>query len=164
MDAKSLPSISLRAPETRRDLDRLFRWEQTQKHGYDTPQDAPAPPTRMDLWAFLNSYRHSLEEQGQMRFMIDSEGDTELAVTVGCIDLCDYDAAAASAYVSIFIALSMRRRGYALAALHALAGEARDLGLKRLLAAVSPDNAPSLALFAAAGYALSEPELFALDI
>ena len=99
-----------------------------------------------------------------MRFMIDSEEDTELAVTVGCIDLYDYDDAAASAYVSIFIALSMRRRGYALAALHALAGEARDLGLKRLLAAVSPDNAPSLALFAAAGYALSEPELFALDI
>lgn len=160
----SYPHITLRPPEARRDLDRLFRWEHTQKRGYDTPADAPAPPSRMDLWAFLNAYQHSLSAQGQMRFMIDSEENDADALTVGCIDLCDYDADARTAYVSIFIAMSMRRQGYARAALNALIPQARALGLRQLLATVSPLNAASLSLFASADFFLIAPSLFSLSL
>ena len=118
----------------------------------------------MDLWAFLNAYQHSLSAQGQMRFMIDSEENDADALTVGCIDLCDYDADARTAYVSIFIAMSMRRQGYARAALNALIPQARALGLRQLLAAVSPLNAASLSLFASADFFLIAPSLFSLSL
>lgn len=145
--------VILRAPGLERDLDRLFRWELTRRRGYDAPMGAHVP-SRMDLWAFLRSYRHDLAADGQMRFMIDTDEDAEDAVTVGTVDLCDYDAGDSSAYVGIFIAEEMRGRGYGKMALQALSAEAHRLGLCVLRAVVAPENAASVRLFESAGFVL----------
>ena len=164
MKVKTLPKIYLRAPETHRDLDRLFRWEHTQRRGFDVSQDAPPAPSRMELWEFLNNYRHSLADDRQLRYMVDTDDPEEIAVTVGYVDLCDYDAATATAYVSIFTAESMRRRGYARAALSALEDRCKTLGVRHLRVAVSLSNEPSRCLFAAAGYTSGGDVLFTKDI
>lgn len=152
MDNRTAPTVILRAPEMHRDLDRLFRWELTQQRGYDVAQDAPPAPSRMELWAFLHNYHHSLVCDGQIRFMVDTEDCQEDTVTVGYVDLCDFDAESGVAYVSVFTAESMRRCGYALAALRALAEVAKTMSINRLCAVVSAANEPSQRLFASAGY------------
>ena len=153
MDNNDNNIVILRAPGLERDLDRIFRWELTRRRGYDAPTGAPVL-SRMDLWGFLRDYRHDLAADGQMRFMIDTDEGVEDAVTIGAVDLCDYDADHSSAYVGIFIAEEMRGRGYGRMALQALSAEAHRLGLDVLRAVVAPENAASVRLFESAGFVL----------
>lgn len=61
------------------------------------------------------------------------------------------------AHVHIHLAPEARSRGIGTAALRAVVGEAFDgLGLTRVLGVIRPDNQPSLAAFAKAGFALME--------
>jgi RimJ/RimL family protein N-acetyltransferase len=69
----------------------------------------------------------------------------------------DRDRARDAGEVSIAVAPQARGRGIARAALAALAAR-DDLGVATLRARVKADNAPSLALFAAAGYAETRRE------
>jgi L-amino acid N-acyltransferase YncA len=67
------------------------------------------------------------------------------------------DVAAAEAQVSIHLAPEARYRGIGVLALLAVVGEAFDgLGLARVTGVIKPDNQPSLAAFAKAGFALVE--------
>lgn len=158
------PKVILRPPEVHRDLDRIFRWELTQRRGYDVPDDAPPAPSRMQLWMFLSDYRHSLALDGQLRYMVDTEDDDEDVVTVGCVDLADYDAISQTAFVSIFTAVPLRNRGYARAALEELIIEAKGMGIKILVARVSQINDASKALFAAAGFKTDNGEKYTLEL
>ena len=67
------------------------------------------------------------------------------------------DVADAEARVSIHLAPEARYRGIGVLALRAVVGEAFDgLGLVRVIGVIKPDNQPSLAAFAKAGFALVE--------
>ena len=67
------------------------------------------------------------------------------------------DVADAEARVSIHLAPEARYRGIGALALRAVVGEAFDgFGIVRVIGVIKPDNQPSLAAFAKAGFALVE--------
>lgn len=73
------------------------------------------------------------------------------ALPYGCIDLYNYDPLNHRCAVGVMVATEHRRRGYALAMLHAL--EAQYSGIIHCLYAdIAATNTASLALFRKAGY------------
>ena len=92
-----------------------------------------------------------------------SSGSLRLyALPYGCIDLYNYDPLNRRCAVGIMVSKEYRRKGYALAMLHALeklsTGMPRELDerthyqLHTLFADIAATNTASLALFAKAGY------------
>ena len=81
-----------------------------------------------------------------------SSGSLRLyALPYGCIDLYNYDPLNLRCAVGVMVATEHRRRGYALAMLHAL--EAQYSGIIHCLYAdIAATNTASLALFRKAGY------------
>lgn len=140
--------MALRAPEPC-DVDMMFLWENDRSvwpHGRTR-----APMSRQMLWEYVHNYDADILAAGQSRMVIDIDGDA-----VGMVDLYDIDVLNRRAGVSIMIGKPYRNAGNGLAALKLLAEYAhKDLGLHQLWAVVSSDNAPSRALFAAAGYSVS---------
>lgn len=140
--------ITLRAPELC-DVDAMFLWENDRSvwpHGRTR-----APMSRQMLWEYVSNYDADVLAAGQARMVMDSGGEA-----VGMVDLYDIDVLNRRAGVSIMVGKAYRNAGYGLEALTMLAEYAReDLGLHQLWAVVSSVNAPSRALFAAAGYSVS---------
>lgn len=137
--------ISLRAPEPS-DVDAMYRME-------NDPAVWPdgftrAPMSRHMLAEYVANYSADPFAQGQLRLIIDVDGET-----AGMVDLYDVDAINRRAGVGIVVEASMRRRGIARTALNRLADYcAAALGLHQLHAVVAAANEASRALFAASGY------------
>ena len=80
-------------------------------------------------------------------YIVVADGHDTGAVRLDVVD--------GEATVHIHLAPEARYRGIGTAALRAVVGEAFDgLGLTRILGVIRPDNQPSLAAFAKAGFAL----------
>lgn len=92
--------VTLRAPEPA-DLDCLYRWENDPAQWRNTL--SPVPLSRHLLWHYLESYDGNIATAGQLRMIIVADG-----VTAGTVDLCDYSARNATAFVSIYVDLSCR--------------------------------------------------------
>lgn len=141
--------IKLRAPEPS-DLDSLYIWENDpsiRRYGAAT-----APYSRALLWDFINSYDADPFHAGQLRLMIDVEGED----TAGAIDLYSVDGKNMRAFVGIVVDPPKRGRGIALAALEELADYcSSSLGLHQLVAVVPEPNKISRQLFESAGYKLA---------
>ncbi len=142
------PAVSLRAVEPA-DVDTLFLWE-NQPETARASLAADAPVSHFQLWQYAQQPPASPLQAGEMRLVIMADG-----AAAGTIDLCDVSARHGRAFVGVFVAPEMRRRGVASAALQALIAYCRELGLHQLAAIVEKGNEPSMRLFASAGFRTS---------
>ena len=135
--------VLLRAPE-RADVDALYLWEN------DAPDTLNEPLSRLAVWTYVHDYKADIYSRREMRLMID---DIATGVTVGHIDLVDFDPKHRRAGIGIYIAEDFRRSGFASEAIELLtAYSCNNLHIKQLWAQVAADNAPSLALFRSVGF------------
>ncbi len=139
--------ITLRAVEPT-DLDALFILENdpaAAESGFTT-----APPSRRQLWEYIETYDADIHRAGQLRLMIVDNASGEV---VGAVDLSDYVVRDRRAFVGIVVKESCRRKGFGRAALGLLCRYAGEtLGLHSLAAQIAVDNAASRAVFEAAGF------------
>lgn len=139
--------IKLRAPEPE-DLDLLFDWEN------DTSMwqlsNTLTPFSRYTLKQYLESSSRSIFEAGQLRLMIVEK---EEGVTIGTIDLFDFDPYNLRAGIGILIAREYRGKGYAKMAVGAIIDYSfTRLKLHQLYCNILEDNTNSLELFKGLGF------------
>ncbi len=138
--------VVLRAVEPA-DVRALYEWENdTSLWGVS---GTIAPFSHHTLEQFIEAQRLDIYTSRQMRLMICTLEGT----AVGAIDLFEFEPQHHRAGVGIMIAPAHRGAGYGLDALKTLERYAVTyLELHQLWCNVEEDNAPSLALFARAGY------------
>ncbi len=140
-------TVRLRAPEPG-DVDRMYIWENDPSlwpYG-----SATAPLSRHLLSEYVDSYEADIFASRQLRFVIELCAGGE---AVGTLDITDFDPRDRHARIGVFVEPAHRRGGIASRAVAlALAYAADTLGIHSLLALVAADNAPSRALFSAAGF------------
>lgn len=143
MEVKEL--LTLRAMEPY-DVDFLIKWENDPR-----------------IWQYSNTIipfsRHTLEEyvmnasndiymDKQLRLMIDVDN-----VTVGCVDMFDFDPFHRRAAVGILIDVKYRGHGYAMESIRQMAEFAFDkLQLKQLYCDVSKNNEEAMHVFQKIGF------------
>ncbi len=143
--------IILRAPEPE-DLEILYRWE-------NDPDIWPVsntltPFSRYVLRQYLENSRQDIFELKQARFMIDLQHDSSPAVTIGTIDLFQYDPLHLRAGVGILIKEQQhRRQGYAGKALDLLLEYCfTTLQLHQVFCNITDGNDDSIQLFRSRGF------------
>ncbi len=143
--------IILRAPEPE-DLELLYRWENDPEVW--SVSNTLTPFSRYVLKQYLENTRHDIFEVKQVRFMIDLEEDSSPAVTIGTIDLFQYDPLHLRAGVGILIKEKKhRRQGYAGQALDILLDYCfHTLQLHQVFCNISEDNEASIQLFRSRGF------------
>ncbi len=164
------------------DLDFLYRWENDPdvwQYGdcgaatwraegviaADTPpegeekEEAPTPLerfTRDELREFIENQQFGFHAAGQLRLVICRRDPASplSGISVGFIDLFDFDPVGLRAGVGILICAPQHRgRGYGREALKLASDYARRvLGLRSLWCSVATDNTASLALFSGAKF------------
>lgn len=129
------------------DVDMLYLWENDPEVWRVSGTVAPLSYER--LCSFVQEQSYDIYATRQMRLVVEAEG-----VAVGTVDIFDFDPQHLRFGVGVLIyAQENRRRGYARAALEAVAGYAREvLGLKQIWASVASDNVASVALFESLGF------------
>lgn len=138
--------VRLRAPEPE-DLGCMFSLEN------ETPDiwrygDATGPYSRFSLRRYIEECSNDVFADRQLRLMIDN-GD----LTVGMIDLFDFDPLHSRAEVGIVMGVEHRRSGLAAVALEILVCHCfENLRIHQLVARVDVDNVPSRALFEKCGF------------
>jgi len=135
----------LRAPEPS-DLDQLYRWEN------DTslwePGNILSPFSKETLKNFIDNHGNDIYRTGQQRLMIVSN-----KITIGCIDLFDFEPLHRRAGVGIIIDAEFRRKGLAKDALQTLIEYAfQRLHMHQLYCSIDPSNEASLKLFSSCGF------------
>lgn len=144
-DRLPLSVVNLRIPEPT-DIDALYLW-------YNDPrqwrQSLSQPMvSRHHISEFVQNGTHSLLTEGQLCMVIEVDGEA-----IGTVDICDYNAVAATAFVSIYIATEHRQHGYGRQALESAVAVARDaFGIRSLAALIVTDNKASQRIFAACGF------------
>lgn len=148
--------ISLRALEPI-DVDTLYHWENDP--GLWSAGVTLAPYSRKQLWDYVNNYDGDIFSAKQLRLMIDLHpacDNPDSRVTIGTLDLFDFDAANSRCGVGILIAAPYQRQGYGLRALELASRYCRGVySLHQLHSIVSADNVASRGLFEKAGYSIS---------
>lgn len=128
------------------DLPFLYRWENDARAWADS--DTHNPLSTYDLRQYLESSTGDIYRDGQLRLVIDNEGET-----VGCIDLFDFDPRNRKAAVGMYIAPSARGGGMGKDAVRLLEEYAfGHLRLRLLYAVIADTNLPCTAVFHALGY------------
>ncbi|MBQ3212774.1 MAG: GNAT family N-acetyltransferase [Alistipes sp.] len=138
---------TLRALEPE-DLDAMYGWEN------DTDSwrvsGTVAPFSRHILSRLLDEQQFDIYATRQMRLVVERKSDS---ITVGAVDMFEFDPQNLRAGVGIIIAPPYRKQGFALDALQSLERYVRDvLRMHQLWCSVGADNKASLALFQKAGY------------
>ena len=144
--ATALPTCHLRALEPA-DVDMLYLWENDPEVWRVSGTTAPLSLER--IAQFVEEQSYDLYATRQMRLVIECEG-----VAVGTLDIVEFDPQHLRFGIGILIyAPEARRKGYAHAAIDAIAEYARNtLALKQIWASVAADNAASIALFEGCGF------------
>ena len=139
-------TITLRCAEPQ-DAELIYCWEN--ERDIWRVSGTHAPYSRFQIEQFLLS-NNDLAANKQLRLMIDL---TESGITIGCIDIYDYDAINERASVGILIDKAHRRQGYAKAAL-ALCVEYlfSDLLLHQVHCCINETNTESRQLFLSQGF------------
>lgn len=142
-----MKTITLRAMEPT-DVDAVYALETAADVERASLHNAPLSRHQLVNYAF--SYSANMFADGQLRLIIEADG-----AFAGTVDVTDIDAANGHAMVGVAVLEPLRRQGIALEALRKVCDMCRSVGLHQLVAIVARDNAPSLALFAAAGFKTS---------
>lgn len=140
--------ISLRALEPE-DLELLYEWENND--AYWNLSNTLVPYSKYTLKRYLRNSHKNIYETGQLRLMIEHLEDK---VTIGTIDIYDFDAFHKRAGVGILIAdEGYRRKGYATMALTCLIDYCfKTLQLHQLYCQILANNCESMDLFRKAGF------------
>jgi diamine N-acetyltransferase len=143
--------IRLRAPEPE-DLELLYKWENNQD--YWIISNTTTPFSRYTLKRYIEDSHKSIYETGQVRLMIDVIKEN---VTIGTVDIFDFDHFHMRAGVGILIAREeYRRKGYASMALRGLAEYCFNvLKLHQIWCNIIGNNSASLELFRRLGFIVS---------
>ncbi len=151
MKKEDVFQVKLRALEPE-DIDLLFDWENNPENWAVT--NTLAPFSRLILQSYLDNSHLDIYQTRQLRLMIDVLQPSHAAVTVGAIDLFDFDPYHLRAGVGVLIAeKEYRGKGIAGLALQHLADYAFGiLQLHQLFCNIAVGNASSIKLFEAAGF------------
>ena len=140
--ARPKPSARLR-PATPEDCEDIWRWRND-----EGTRRASLDPSFIDLDAHRRWFLASLASDTRKIYVVVGEGRASGVVR---LDLAGRDAT-----VSIFLDPKCQGRGLGPEALRAAGDLARrELGVRRLIAAIKSDNRASLSAFAKAGYVSS---------
>lgn len=140
--------IRLRALEPE-DLELLYQWENN--HAYWMISNTLTPFSKYTLKRYLKNSHKNIYETGQLRLMIDHLADK---ITIGTIDIFEFDPFHKRAGVGILIANeAYRRRGYATMSLKCLIDYCfNTLQLHQLFCNILANNCESIDLFQKAGF------------
>jgi diamine N-acetyltransferase len=140
--------IILRALEPE-DLELLYGWENDVS--YWTISNTIVPFSRYTLKRYLEDSHKSIYETGQVRLMIDHIAEN---ITIGTIDIFDFDPFHKRAGVGILIANEQyRRKGYATMALKCLIDYCfGTLMLHQMHCSILSNNGESIDLFKKMGF------------
>jgi diamine N-acetyltransferase len=140
--------IRLRALEPE-DLELLYKWENNES--YWIISNTASPYSRYTLKRYLKNSHKTIYETGQLRLMIDLIDEK---VTIGTIDIFDFDPFHKRAGIGILIAdESYRRKGYATMAIKCLTGYCfKTLQMHQLYCNILATNTESLDLFTKLGF------------
>lgn len=135
------------------DIDRLMVWENDSTTWW--LGSVTAPFSKAILEKYIESGQDIYSDK-QIRFMLDSKTE-EGWVTVGALDLYDFDPRNLRAGVGIITDISHRRQGHATRGLELLKIYGFEhLGLHQLFAEVPASHTPSVKLFQTSGYVSGE--------
>jgi len=141
-------NIKLRALEPE-DLELLYDWENDDN--YWSISNTVSPFSRFTLKRYIENSHRNIFETGQQRFMIDHVEDK---ITIGTIDVFDFDPFHKRAGIGILIAdNSYRRKGYASMSLICLINYCfKTLQLHQLYCNILACNTVSINLFKKHGF------------
>lgn len=147
--------ITLRALEPA-DVEKMYQWE-------NDPSVWPVsgtvvPFSRYTMEQFVTNSQHDIYTSKQLRLAIDKKDHPLISgLTIGYIDLFDFDPSHLRAGVGILIGeTGERRKGYARESLQLLSKYAfSTLHLHQLYCHIHADNESSIRLFNAAGFVVS---------
>ena len=138
-------NIKLRAIEPT-DVDILYHWENDNKIWHLS--NTVTPFSRFDLEQYVISSQQDIFTTKQLRLMIDKIEKGNQKVTIGSIDLFDFDPANKRAGIGILIGKEERRKGYAAEALELLLEYCfKILHLHQIYCNITINNTASLNLF-----------------
>ena len=144
---KSNWNVKLRHPSIK-DLDDLLGWENDILKIDHT--DMPVFYTKDQMIIYLNSNQDPFID-GQVRYMINLDD-----ISIGYIDLYNFDVVHSRAGVGIFVDKKFRKKGIANKALKTLIEISnKELHLNQLFAEVFQSNKAAISLFEHAGFILS---------
>lgn len=136
-------NIKLRAVEPQ-DIDCIFKWENN--HTLWHLSNTLIPFSRFDLEQYVMNADKDIYQIKQLRLMI--EHTDEESITIGCIDLFDFDPINKRAGIGILIDDNEQNKGYASTALELIIEYAfNTLNLHQLYCNIEEDNKKSLNLF-----------------
>jgi len=143
--------IRLRALEPE-DLELLYEWENNDSHWIIS--NTVTPFSKYTLKRYLKNSHKNIYETGQLRLMIDHYSDK---VTIGTIDIFDFDPFHKRAGLGILIANeAYRRKGYALMSITCLINYCfMTLQLHQLYCNILANNCESMDLFKQLGFVQS---------
>lgn len=153
------------------DLPFLYQWENDASSWADGANHNPL--SQQDLRDYIASTSGDIYKDGQLRLVIQSVSEAvcqqrglsaqrsvspQDGLTIGCIDLFDFDPRNRRAAIGMYIAPEYRGKGVGHEALKQLEAYAFDfLRLRCLYAVIATNNIPCSALYEHAGYQPSTP-------
>ena len=152
------------------DLPFLYQWENDASAWADGSNHNPL--SQQDLRDYIASTTGDIYRDGQLRLIIESpitrnevnralaaeNNQSAITITLGCIDLFDFDPRNRRAAIGMYISPEYRGQGVGKAALELLEDYAfNHLNLRVLYAVIATNNAACSALYRAAGYTPSSP-------
>jgi diamine N-acetyltransferase len=144
------PNLLLRAPEPS-DIDTIFRWENDQRIWH--LGNTITPFSRFAIEQFVMNTENDIFTTKQLRLMIDWHSSQQNTITVGSIDLFDFDPFHHRAGIGILIDESYRQKGFAFEALMLLIDFCfNTLNLHQLYCNIEQTNTESIRLFTKAGF------------
>lgn len=139
--------LRLRAVEVT-DVDTMMAWENDSSQ-WDTTSTC-APFSRKQLWDYATNYDGDIFKNGSIRFIV-TENSSD--ISVGAIDIYDFNRFHNRAYIGIYITPQFRQKGYAVMAISIAVNYACDfLGLEQIAAEVAADNISSIKMLTRCGF------------
>ena len=133
------------------DLPFLYQWENDASVWADGANHNPL--SQQDLRDYLASTTGDIYKDGQLRLIICQNDQTSNGLTLGCIDLFDFDPRNRRAALGMYIAPEYRGQGVGKEALRLLEEYAFGfLHLRVLYAVISTKNTACITLYRHAGY------------
>ena len=137
-------NLTLRALEPS-DVDQLFKWENDTSLWHLS--STLTPFSRFALEQYVMNAGEDIYANKQLRLMIDMNHESD-SITIGCIDLFDFDPSNKRAGIGIMISDTEQNKGYAFEALELLINYCfNTLQLHQIYCNISADNQASLKLF-----------------
>jgi diamine N-acetyltransferase len=144
------PNLLLRAPEPF-DVDLIFRWENDTRIWHLS--NTITPFSRFAIEQFVLNTSNDIYETKQLRLMIDWHTSNTGIITIGSIDLFDFDPFHKRAGIGILIDEKYRGNGFATEALHLLLEYCfNTLRLHQVFCNIEKANQESINLFTKAGF------------